>query len=172
MDLTNKINIVGNNTAYKANTLINFTSQPRETNAFWIAPTYAYHNGFTFEFTYKKHTEIPLDCLNKPTLPSYCFRDGFAVVLQGSGNKALGYGESGLGYESLMNVLSIEFDFIFNERKFDPKEGYHISIHKYKKRTATAEETYSIAQCPFKTGVFTSYLFHINCKIIDGPFLA
>lgn len=128
-------------------TSVTLNNKQRETNGVWITNPYYWQNGFSFTFRYKKdYPSIPLTCVNNPLPPAYCFKDGLAVVLQGSGVKKVGYGSSGLGYQFLRNVLAIEFDFKFNSELHDPA-GPHISIHKYANKDATADELNSIAYC-------------------------
>ena len=55
--------------------------------------------------------------------------DGFSMCLHNDprGNKTIGTGGDGLGYEGISHCLSFEFDMWPNQIKSDP-DGNHISI--------------------------------------------
>lgn len=82
--------------------------------------------------------------------------DGFAVVIQNSGPKALGSAGSGLGYgvsdespDGIVQSLAIEFDTFSlkdfgDEDLFHDPNGNHISVHSRGPEPNHADEAYSL----------------------------
>ncbi|KAI9136585.1 hypothetical protein BKA69DRAFT_1128961 [Paraphysoderma sedebokerense] len=106
--------------------------------AVWLKPQIDITNGWVFEFGFKISNEDGSRASNGA--------DGFAVVLQGDNETAIGLsgGGSGLGYEGIPKSVAIEFDTYYSSDKSDP-DANHISIQTRYTNPNSSHHRYSIA---------------------------
>lgn len=111
--------------------------------AVWLENPYSVSNGFTFDFTFE--TSEGKDNSEKDGFLEGA--DGYAFVIQGTGNDVIGYAGGGIGYEGLKNALAIEIDLYYNnESGFNDPNGNHLAVFGSKKSiTADHNSTNLIA---------------------------
>ncbi|KAI9485514.1 MAG: hypothetical protein EXX96DRAFT_545370 [Benjaminiella poitrasii] len=95
--------------------------------------------GLELEFSFRIS-----DRLGQPTIGQGA--DGFAFVIQGQGENALGEGGCQLGYGGIKNCLAIEFDTYQSSDRCKDPSGNHISIHARRPPLSnSAHQDYSLA---------------------------
>jgi hypothetical protein len=151
----------------------------------WMKEFRNYENGFVTEFNmeiknptclYKevKSCKVSLfgACIVDSTesVEDRCGADGFAVVLQTSGNQFVGGSGGGIGYAGASNALAIEFDTWYNPTNNDPTNSVerHISVI-IKSGSADNNEVNSIAwndkPLNFKSDKFEGFLNNPTFRI-------
>jgi MYXO-CTERM domain-containing protein len=93
-----------------------------QASAMWRTSSESVGLGFDTTFTYRLSNP-----LGNPDRSSQIGGDGFAFVIQGQGNGALGGAGGYIGYEGITNSLAIEFD-TFQNNSFGDINSNHVAI--------------------------------------------
>ncbi|OQR96547.1 hypothetical protein ACHHYP_15408 [Achlya hypogyna] len=122
-------------------------SAPFLTGAAWYPRPQTVREGFATMFTFRI-SNPSFHCKFMDDVATYCRSrggDGFAFVLQNVDETVIGRGGSGLGYDGLLNALSIEFDTCrYNPELLDAYEN-HVSVHTRGAATAaSAHHSFSL----------------------------
>ncbi|KAI9009402.1 hypothetical protein CLU79DRAFT_775013 [Phycomyces nitens] len=91
--------------------------------------------------------EFSLRVTNSEGGPAWGGADGLALVIQAQKNVLLGNGDSGMGYDGLVDSLAIEFDTYKNVDRYNDPSDNHISLHgRLPPNPNSASHTHSLGQ--------------------------
>lgn len=95
--------------------------------------------------------------------------EGFAFVIQGESEDALGGGDKGLGYDGIKNSVAVEFDNCHSGYEFRDPFNDHISIHTRGKDKNTFHHTRASIVCNSSVGLLcTGKRHHVAINILPN----